>query len=229
MEKTTLTAVTRTVLGRKVKALRRQGVLPANLFGKKVKSLALQIPVKEFMTVYKKVGETGLVELKTEKETYHTLITKLQTDPLTRLPVHAEFHAVSLTEKIKAKVPVELMGESPAVKDGIGLLLQTLNEIEVEALPTDLPEKIEVEVSKLSAVNDQITVGDLPKLKGVEVLTDGGEILVKVAAAVSEEAQKEAEETAAKEAAATEGEAAAKEAPAEGGSDQAPKPEKENS
>ena len=213
MEKTTLAVDVRTIVGKKVKSLRNKGLLPANLFGKNVKSLPLQVPVKEFLTVYKKVGETGLVELKAGKDTFHTLITKLQTDPLTRLPVHAEFHAVSLTEKIKAKVPVELVGESPAVKDGIGLLLQTLNEVEVEALPTDLPEKIEVEVSGLTAVNDQITVSDLPKLKGVAVLTEMGEIVVKVAAAVSEEAQKEAEEAAAKEAATVDEEAAAKEAP----------------
>ncbi|MDO8515405.1 MAG: 50S ribosomal protein L25 [bacterium] len=201
MEKTTLTAKIRTVIGKKVKNLRKEGLVPANLFGKNVKSLALEIPVKEFLTVYKKVGESGLVELKTEKETFHTLITKFQTHPVTRLPVHAEFHAVSLTEKIKAHVPVELTGESLAVKDGIGLILQTLNEIEVEALPMDLPEKIEVGIDNLIEINAQLLVSDLPKIKGVEIVTHGDEIVVKIVTAVSEEAKKEEEKKVAEEAA----------------------------
>jgi large subunit ribosomal protein L25 len=186
MEKTTLTAEKRTITGKKVKKLRKDGMVPANLFGKNVKSLSLQIPIKDFLTVYKKAGETGLVELKVDKETYHTLISKLQTHPLTRLPVHAEFHAVSLTEKIKAKVPVELIGESPAVRDGLGNLLQTLNEVEVEALPTDLPEKMEIDISQLSAVDQQLVVADFTQIKGVELLNGKDEVVAKIAKIVVE-------------------------------------------
>ncbi|MEK7127841.1 MAG: 50S ribosomal protein L25 [Patescibacteria group bacterium] len=219
MEKTTLTAATRTVTGKKVKLLRRDGFVPANLFGKKIASLALQIPVKEFLAVYKKVGASGLVELKTEKETYHTLITKFQINPVNRLPVHAEFHAVSLTEKIKAHITVELTGESQAVKDGVGLLLQTLSEVEVEALPTDLPEKIEVNIENLVEVNSQLLVSDLPKIKSVEILTNSSEIIVKVVTAVSQETKKEEEAAAAAKVVET--------PPVVDNSDQAPQPAEE--
>jgi large subunit ribosomal protein L25 len=213
MEKATLKAQIRTVAGKKVKDLRRQGLLPANLFGKKIKSLSLQVPLKEFWAVYRRVGETGLVELKVGSETYHTLISRLQIHPLTRQPLHAEFHAVSLTEKIKARVPVVLIGESPAVRDGLGDLLQTLNEVEVEALPTDLPEKIEVEVAGLTAVDQQLTVADTPPLKGVEILTDKGEVVAKIAKIVVE----------------AEAPPPVTEAPAEGDLGQAPAPETEKS
>lgn len=228
MEKTALTAKIRTITGRKVKKLRQSGLIPANLFGKNVKSLSLEIPVADFLAVYKKVGETGLVELKTDKDVFHTLISKVQTHPINRAPVHAEFHAVSLTEKIKAHVPVELIGESQAVKDGVGLLLQTLSEVEVEALPTDLPEKIEVDVAKLVAVGDQVVVADIKLSEKVAILTPGEEIVVKVVTAVSEETKKEEEKKAAEEAAkaATETPPTA-EAPAS--SDQAAAPAPENS
>jgi large subunit ribosomal protein L25 len=198
MEKTTITLQKRLDFGHKSKKLRRAGILPVGLYGKGIKSVALSIPLKDFLVLYKKVGETGLVEIKVDKENYHALIRNVQIDPVGHLPLHIEFQAVSLLEKIKANIPVELIGESPAVKDQIGILLQTVNEIEVEALPTDLPDKIEVNVESLTAVDQHITVADLPKLKGVEVLTVGTETIVKVAAAVSEEAKKEAEEAAAK-------------------------------
>ena len=149
--------------------------------------MALETPLKDFMTVFRKVHETGLVEVKTDGETHHALITNIHLNPLTRKPLHAELHAVSLTEKIKAHVPVVLTGESPAVTSGVGLLLQTLNEIEVEALPTELPENVSVDVSGLSEVDQQITVADLPKIKGAEVLTGSEEVVVKITALTKEE------------------------------------------
>lgn len=191
MQALTLKAQTREIIGKKVKRLRKTGLLPASLYGKDVKSVALSVPLPEFMKVYSKAGETGLVELKYDSTLSHTLISNVQIHPVTRAPLHVEFHAVKLTEKIKAKVPVELTGESPAVANNIGILLHTLNEVEVEALPADLPEKISVDVSKLSEVGQQVTVAQLPVLAGVTVLTPGEEIVVKVASAVSEETKKE--------------------------------------
>ncbi|MCL4397939.1 50S ribosomal protein L25 [Patescibacteria group bacterium] len=215
----------RSLIGKKVKSLRRDGLVPATVYGKEVKSQSLAVPVKEFAKVFAQAGETGLVELKFDKTTLPTLISEVQIHPLNRQLLHVQFHAVKLTEKIKANVPLELVGESPAVTSNIGLLLQTLNEIEVEALPTDLPEKIEVDTRKLSEVDQQITVADLKIPGGVEVLTGKEEVVVKVAPAVSEEAKKEAEEEAAKAAAeaATEGAGEAV-APAEGESPKAETP-----
>lgn len=205
MQAITLAAQARTITGKKVKKLRKEGLLPVSLYGKDVKSAALTVKLPEFMKVYSKVGATGLVELKHESGAQSTLISDVQMHPVTRLPLHAEFRAVKLTEKIKASVPVELSGESPAVANNVGLLLQTVKEIEVEALPTDLPEKISVDASKLAEIDQQITVAELPVPKEVTVLTSGEEIVVKVAPAVSQETKKELEaEEAAKVAAASE-------------------------
>lgn len=202
MKSISLEAKIRNISGKKVKSLRKQGILPAGVFGHNVKSVSLSVVAKDFNKVYKQAGETGLVELKYGNVSQHTLIADVQIHPLTRELLHIQFHAVNLSEKIKANVPLELIGDSPAVANNIGLLLQTLNEVEVEALPTDLPEKIEVEVMALSEVNQQVLVSQLTAPKGVEILTGAEEVAVKVVPLISEEAKKEAEEAAAKEAAA---------------------------
>lgn len=204
MQKITLKAEKREIVGKKVKKLRKEGKLPVGVYGKEIKSEALSVPLKEFMAIYSKVGETGLVELEYGGKMQHVLISNLQIHPLSRQAVHAELHAVKLTDKIKANVPIQLVGESPAVKDGVGVLLQTLNEVEVEALPTDLPEAIMAEIGALLEVGQQIKVSDLKTIKGVVILTDGEETVVNVGSAVSEETAKEmAEAEAAKVSEAT--------------------------
>ncbi len=226
-----LMAKVREITGKKVKKLRKEGILPVSVYGKDVKSVALSVPLAEFMKVYDQVGETGLIELRFGDKTEHVLVSNVQIHPMTRLALHAELHAVKLTEKIKANVPVELVGESPAVTNGVGLLLQPVKEVEVEALPTDLPEKIEVDVTGLTAVDQQVTVAELAVPKGVEMLTAGEEVVIKVASAVSEETAKEmAAEEAAKTAAAAETapatEGAAPVAEGETKPEEAPKEEK---
>lgn len=197
MKALVLNAEVREITGKKVKTLRRQGLLPIGLYGKDVKSTALSVPLKEFAKVYAQAGQTGLVELKYDSKSEHTLIANVQIHPLTRAPLHAEFHAVKLTEKIKTEVPIELVGESPAVASGAAVLLQTIDKIEVHALPTDLPEKFLVDISRLANIDEKITVGQLEKPKGVAVLTPEEEIIVKLAPAISEEVKKEAEAAAA--------------------------------
>lgn len=213
-----LTAEKRTVLGKKVRKLRAQGMVPVGVYGKDVKSVALSIPVKEFVKVYAKAGETGLIDLQFGEQTLPVLVKSVQVHPLSRQILHAEMHAVKLTEKIKANVPIEIIGEAPAVQNNIGVLLQILNDVEVEALPTELPESIQVDVSSLSEVGQQVSVGELKLPKGVELLTSGEELVVKVAPAVSEETAKElAAEESAKAAETAPGEAAAEAPPATAG------------
>ncbi len=212
-----LSADKRTVTGRKVKKLRREGLLPANVFGKKVKSLSLQLDTKNFHKVYQEVGETGLVDLTIAGESAPRpiLITAVQQHPVTGLPLHADFRQVDLTQKVIASVPIEIIGESPAVKDKAAVLITLLDEIEVEALPADLPEKFEVDISGLTEFDQAILVKDLK--------VDRAKITLKVedeAQVVMVQEHKEeviaptAEETAAAQAPA-EG-AAPAEAPAEG-------------
>jgi large subunit ribosomal protein L25 len=204
-----LEAKKREVSGKKVKKLRNTGEIPATVYGKDVKSQSLMVNLKDFFKVYATAGETGLVDLKIDKNSLPTLIADVQLHPVSHQILHVQFHAVKLTEKIKAHVPVEIVGDSPKVTSGEGLLLETLQEIEVLALPTDLPEKISVDVSGLLEIGQQITVGELPKVSGVEVLTEASEIVVKLDPAISEAAKKEAEEAAAKAAAEQAAEGAA--------------------
>src|SRR4030042_4761769 len=131
MEKIKLPLEPRSVLGKKVKSLRSQGILPANLFGKDIKSLALQVPEKDFRGVFKATGETGLLEVKVKDQIYPALIHNTQHDPVSGKIIHVDLHRVNLKEKLVAQVPIKLTGEAPVEKSGIGLVLQPLNELEV--------------------------------------------------------------------------------------------------
>jgi len=177
MEKIVLKAKIRKDIGRKVKLLRKEGILPANIYGKKIKSESIQIDLKEFLNIYKVVGDTKLFYINERP----VLVANIQKDPVSDSLLHIDFHQVDLKEKVEAKVPVELIGESPAEKQSIGTVVQYLNEIEVEALPTDLPDKFEIDISKLSEVDQMVHVKDLSFDKSkIEVKTDLEEILVKV-------------------------------------------------
>jgi len=125
--------------------------------------------------------------------------------------LHIEFHQVDLKETVHANVPIEITGASPAVAQRLGVLLTVLSDVEVEALPTDLPEKLVADVSKLAEVNQELKVADIAVSKGVTVLTDGTLTVVKVGPLVTKEAEEQAaaEEAAAAQAAAATEEAAA--------------------
>lgn len=215
MEKHQLSAKKRTLLGRKSKKLREKGLLPANVYGKHIKSKAVEFNLKEFQKVYQQVGETGIIELKIEgeKEIRPVLIHNPQLHPVTDYLLHVDLYQVSLKDKIKATVPLVIIGQAPAVINKEGLLLNVLNEVEVECLPTDLPEKIEIDVSKLAKVDDEIKVAELPINKEkVTVLTDAGLGVCKISSLITEEQKKELEAEAAVKAAAEAEKAAAGEA-----------------
>ncbi|MCK4588713.1 50S ribosomal protein L25, partial [Candidatus Woesebacteria bacterium] len=181
MQKNTLKAEKRKVLGRKVKKLRREGVLPANIYGKKTKSLSIKFPVVDFEKVYKAVGETGIVEIAIGKQKKPVLISNVQLDPVTDKPLHVDFHQVDLKEKTTADVPIELIGESPAEKQGLGTVVQSINEIEVEALPKDLLDKFEIDLSKLTKVDQIVQIKDLVvDTKKIKILAEAEQIIVKV-------------------------------------------------
>jgi len=188
-EKTKLKVEKRKTTGRKVKLLRREGILPANIYGKKVKSQAVQLDLKSFLPIYQEVGETGVVslQLKGETKTRPVLIHNVQIDPVTDRPLHADFYQVSLKEKVTTEIPIELVGESPAVKEKVGILIQPLSEVEVEALPTELPDKFEIDIGKLKEVDDAFTVADLKAPEGVKVLTGAKQILAKIEPPTKEE------------------------------------------
>jgi len=199
----------RELTGRKVKQLRRAGLLPANVYGKKVKSQSVQVDAKTFREVFEQVGETGLVELmvKGQKEARPVLVHNVQLDPITDLALHVDFYQVDLTQKVTAEVPVEMAGIAPAVAKG-GVLVQLLDEIEVEALPADLPDKLVVDVSKLEEIGQNLTAEDLryDKAKVTLKLDEPKALVVQIEAPTKEEEEKPPVEAVAKEGAPAEGE-----------------------
>ena len=182
-----LEAKKRTVAGRKVKNLRKDGVLPATVYGKTTDPLSVQINTEEFIHIFKQSGETGLIGLMVDGVSHPVLVKNVQGDPVTGAPLHIEFHQVNLKEKIRAHVPVDIIGESQSVKEKTGTLLQLLSEIEVEALPTDLPEHIEIDVSGLANVNDHLLVKELTMPSNVTLITDPEIMVVKIGELVAPE------------------------------------------
>ncbi|PIS14981.1 50S ribosomal protein L25 [Candidatus Shapirobacteria bacterium CG09_land_8_20_14_0_10_38_17] len=188
MARPKIVAEKRKILGRKVKKLRREGILPANLFGKKIKSQALQVSQKELLEVFEKMGETGLIDLAVDKQKARpVLISSLQVDPVTGSSLHVDFHQVDLEEKTVVAVPIELIGTSPVIEKDEGVLVQPLLEVEVEALPQQLPDHLEADVSVLTKLNDAVRVSDLKVGKEVEIKAEKNEIVVKVGALREEE------------------------------------------
>lgn len=190
MTRLKLTAQKREITGKKVKKLRKQGIIPANVFGKNIKSTAVSLKNDEFLKIYQQTGETEIVDLQIEgeKETRPILIQNLQKDPVTGDPIHVDLRQIILTEKLTAKIPVEIVGESPAVQQKIGILIQPITEIEIEALPTDLPDKFTVDVSTLANVEDEIKIKDLqiPKDK-LEIKMDEELVVAKINPLAAEE------------------------------------------
>lgn len=233
MDKTSLAAKHRSVLGKKVKNLRAAGNLPANIYGKDLPSLAIEVGERPFKETLRQAGETGIIYLALEgDETEHlVLIHGVQRNPVTGAPFHVDFYQVNLKEKTTANVPVVLTGENELEKRGEGLIIQTLNEIEVEALPADIPHEFTLDISTLTEIGQTVKVGDLQYDRTkVEVKVDPEEnILVMQTAEMKEEVVEEVpaegaepeviseEEAAARAAAGEEGVEAAPEAPAEPG------------
>ena len=212
MTKITLKSEKRDLFGRKVSRLRKSGKIPANVFGKNIKSEAIIVDNKEFSEVFEKAGETQIIDLTGRP----VLVSNVQVDPISGDCIHVDFRQVDLTEKIEAKVPVEIEGESPAEKQNLGTVVQQLHEIEVEALPADLPEKIVIDATLLTEVDQAVYVKDLKVDKNVEIKTDLESIVVKVEPPQKEEVVEVVPEV-------VEGEAPAEgEKPAEG---EAPKEE----
>lgn len=204
MKKDKLKVEHRDLLGRKVKNLRRQGILPGNIYGKKVKSTAVQVDRISFQRLYDKVGETSIVNLKVEgeKKERPVLISNVQYHPVTDEPIHVDFHQVSLKEEVEAAIPLRFIGDAPAVVAKTGALLTPVAQIEVKALPTDLPDFIKVDVSKLGELDQEIKVKDLKVDKKVKVLTESELVVAKIGPLVTKEAAELArEEEEAREAA----------------------------
>lgn len=213
-DRPTLKAQERTVFGKKVKNLRRDGILPGHVFGNGLETESVQVTFKDFAQIYEQVGETGLVNLKIGEEKIRpVLIREAQYDPVRGTVLNIDFYQVNLKEKVKVYVPIEFVGdpdEIAVVHSGDAVVLQPTAEVEIEALPTDLIDKIEVNISVLKNIDDAITVEQLNYDRStVTVLNNPDDVVVKLAPAVTEEMQELMEEQDAEAAAAKEAEEAA--------------------
>lgn len=182
MEQLELSAAPRRVIGKQVKALRRAGQVPAILYGRNVEPVLIQLEVKPLTRVLSRAGQSRLIKLSVQgqAEPHMALARAIHREPISGNLYHVDFMAVSMTEKIKVQVPVILVGESPAVQRGEGVLVQAINSVEVECLPGDLIDAIRVDVSTLDKVDAQVVVKELKESAGVEILAGPDEMVVRV-------------------------------------------------
>lgn len=191
MQKVEIQAMPRTLVGRATKTLRSQDLLPAVLYGHNFKSLNIQIPMKAFKKAYAEAGESTLIYVKLDSESYPAIIHDVAVDPRSDIFLHADFYKVKLDEKIKAKVPVVIVGESPAVKGMGGILIKNINEIEVEGFPQDLPHELQIDISKLEKFGDHVQVKDLVISDKLTIEAKPEDIIALVQEPISEEKLKE--------------------------------------
>jgi len=172
-----LSATVREEKGKKLNALREQGMLPAVVYGAKVESIAVSVDAKEFLKILRESGETGLITLKGLEEEYEVLIHDVVVDTIKGHPIHADFLAVERGKEIEVMVPIEFIGEAPAEKAG-AQLVKALHEVEVKTTPGKIPSHFDVDLSALVEVGDRIQVKDITVPEGVEILNDLEDALV---------------------------------------------------
>ena len=162
--------------------LRAADQIPAVFYGPGKETVSIAIPMRAFMKVWKEAGETAAVALDLGSEKVTTIIHDMQLDPITNTPTHVDFLVIDMKKEIEVAVPIEFVGLAEAEKAGLGTLTKVLYEVEVRALPNDLPHNFEVDVTPLASLDMQIHVKDLVLPKGVTMITDGEEVVALVAA-----------------------------------------------
>jgi large subunit ribosomal protein L25 len=193
MEKVVLQATRRTVTGKQVGALRRQGLLPGIIYGHHFDPIPISLDLHTSTLALAGLSSSSLVYLDLEGNEHAALIREKQRDYIRGTLKHIDFQVVSLTEKIRADVSIELMGSSPAVKDMNAVLVTGLDELEVECFPQYLPERYVIDISRLVKIGDALYVRDLKVTEDVEILSDPDEMLVIVTAGTAEEPEEEEE------------------------------------
>lgn len=187
MQKVILQAEPRNIIGRQVKSLRRQGFVPAVVYGHGFKPLSIQVPLKDFERVYAEAGESTVVYLNVNGQDHPTIIHDIVRDAVNDKFLHADFYKVRLDEKIHAKIQLNFIGESSAVKGLGGILVKNMSEIEVGGFPQDLPHQIDVDISDLTELRSHIQIKDLPISSKLEVKAEPEAIVALIQEPISEE------------------------------------------
>jgi large subunit ribosomal protein L25 len=188
MKKVVLKAVKRTVVGKQVKALRREGKLPGVIYGRHMEPVSIALDAHEANIVIPRLTSSSIVTIDLEGAEYMTLVRERQKNYIKGLLTHIDFQAVSMDEKIRAEVAVHLIGVSGAVKNYNAVLVTNMNSIEVEALPAHLPERIDLDISVIEKIGDAIRVRDLQLPAEVEIHENPNNMIV-VATAMKAEAE----------------------------------------
>mgnify|MGYP001589199987 CR=1 FL=1 len=196
MDSLNLTAVSRTQTGRQATQVRAAQQIPAVIYGHGIEARAIAVPVAEFRKVFARAGSSSLVDVKVDAAApVKALIQEVQLHHLTMQPIHIDFHQVRMDEKMHARVPLKFTGESAAVKALGGTFVKTMDAVEVECLPADLPHEIEVDIAALNTFDAAITVAGLKLPQGVAVLDDAKQTIATVEAPLTEEELKKLEES----------------------------------
>lgn len=177
-----LNVQTRAVVGKGTKALRKSGFLPAVLYGEAVQTQSLAVSRLDFEKAYRQAGESTLLALVLEGKTHSVLIHDVAYDPLRGNPIHADFYAVRMDRVIRTAVPLQFIGDAPAVKNEEGVLVKVLYELEVEALPQNLPHELIVDIRALNAIGAKLFVKDIVLPEGVKIMVDQEDILALIEA-----------------------------------------------
>jgi large subunit ribosomal protein L25 len=194
MEKAVIRAEKRAKTGKQVRALRREGKLPAVIYGYGIEPISILLDAHSASRTLAKATSSSLVTIELQGKQYPTLVREKQLNFIRNELIHVDFLAVSMTEKITASVAIQMEGTSPAVKDFNAILVTGLTELEVECLPADLPERFVVDVTGLAQIGDGIYVKDIPAPANVEILDDPEEMIVVATAAAVEEIEEVAVE-----------------------------------
>ncbi len=203
MDKIVLDAQVRTQTGKKVKFLRKEGFIPAIIYGREIETLPISLKKRETTLLFNKISGSTILTINVDGKEHATLVREVQRDYIKNELLHVDFQAVSLKEKLRTHVSLTLVGKAPVLENFEALIVSGIDQIEVECLPQDLVDTIEVDISSLAEIGDAIYVKDLPKLANVEILTDLEE-LVAVANAVKEEVEPVVEEAVVEEGALAE-------------------------
>jgi large subunit ribosomal protein L25 len=181
-----LKAAKRGVSGKGVQALRKDGLMPAVVYGPKQEALPIEMNQREFAKVLEKAGESTVINLSVDGDAHNVLIHDVDFDPVTNIARHADFYAIVKGQKVKVEIPLKFVGESAAVKQG-GNLVKALHELEIEADPMSLPHELTVDISVLAELNSHITAKDIALPAGVSLVTGADEIVATVVLAKEEE------------------------------------------
>jgi large subunit ribosomal protein L25 len=201
MDEVVLNASRRTVLGKQVKAIRREGKLPAVIYGHHIDPISIVMDLRDTSRSLMGLAPSALVTVDVEGTPHKVLVKEKQRNKITGTLLHVDFLAVSMTEKLRSQVYMEIVGLAPAIKDFDGVLVTGSDEVEVECLPQDLPERLVVDVSGLLKIGDGIYVRDLAVPEGVKILADPDTMvaLITAQAAVEEEVAPVVEEVTTEE------------------------------